>query len=69
MKCIDIHMIRVLEGEREKGSDKTFEEIIAENFFNMGKETVTKSRKHRESHTDIPTEEHTETHINQTDKN
>ena len=35
----------------------------------MGKETVTKSRKHREFHTDIPKEEHTETHINQTDKN
>ena len=28
-------------GEGEKGPEKTFEEIIAENFPNMGKETVT----------------------------
>ena len=27
--------------EREKGPEKMFEEIIAENFLNMGKETVT----------------------------
>ena len=27
--------------EREKGPDKTFEEIIAKNFPNMGKESVT----------------------------
>ena len=27
--------------EREKGPEKIFEEIIAENFPNMGKETVT----------------------------
>ena len=33
---------RVPEGEeREKGPEKIFEEIIAENFPNMGKETVT----------------------------
>ena len=35
---------------REKGPEKIFEEIVAENFPNMGKETL-KSRKHRESHT------------------
>ena len=36
--------------ERRKGIGKIFEEIIAENYPIMGKETVTaKSRKHRES--------------------
>ena len=35
-------MIGILEGEeREKGPEKIFEEIIAENFSNMGKERVT----------------------------
>ena len=35
-------MIGVLEGEeREKGPEKIFEEIMAENFSNMGKERVT----------------------------
>ena len=34
-------MIGVLEGEeREKGPEKIFEEIIAENILNMGKEIV-----------------------------
>ena len=35
---------------REKGPEKIFEEIIAENFLNMGKEIVIQvSRKHRRS--------------------
>ena len=43
MKSTSIHNIGVPEGEeREKGPEKIFEEIIAEKFFNMGKETVTK---------------------------
>ena len=36
--------------EKKKGTEKIFEEIIVENFPNMGKEIVN-SRKHRESHT------------------
>ena len=41
IKCTKIHIIGVPEGEeREKGPEKIFEEIIAENFPNMGKETV-----------------------------
>ena len=51
-KCKNIHIIGVTEGEeREKGPEKIFEEIIAENFPNMGKEKPPKSRKCRESHT------------------
>ena len=38
------------EEEKKKGTEKIFEEIIVENFPNMGKEIV-KSRKRRESHT------------------
>ena len=37
------------EEEREKGPEKISEEIIAENFPNMGKEQPPKSRKRRES--------------------
>ena len=41
IKCTNIHIIEVPEGEeREKRPDKIFEEIIAENFPNMGKEIV-----------------------------
>ena len=40
LKCTNIHIIGVPEEEREKGFEKIFEEIKAENFPNMGKETV-----------------------------
>ena len=43
IKCTNIHIIGVSEGEeREKGPEKIFEGIIAENFPNMGKEIVTR---------------------------
>ena len=39
--CTNIYIIGVPEGEeREKGPEKLFEEILAENFPNMGKEIV-----------------------------
>ena len=42
VKCSDICIIGVPEGEeREKGTEKIFQEIIAENFPNMGKEPLT----------------------------
>ena len=38
IKCTNIHIIGVPEGEeREKGPKKVFEEVRAENFPNMGK--------------------------------
>ena len=51
IKCTNIRIIAISEEEeKKKGTEKIFEEIIVENFPNMGKEIV-KSRKHRESHT------------------
>ena len=42
IKCNNICIIGVPEGEeREKGTEKIFEEIIVENFPNMGKEIAT----------------------------
>ena len=42
IKYTNIHIIGVPEGEEKgKGPKKIFEEIIAENFPNMGKEIVT----------------------------
>ena len=42
IKCTNICIIVIPEGEEiEKGPEKIFEEIIAENFPNMGKETLT----------------------------
>ena len=51
IKCTNIWIIGVQErDEKEKGPENIFEDIIAENFPNMRKETL-KSRKHRGSHT------------------
>jgi len=42
VKCTNICIIGVQEGEeREKGTEKIFQEIIAENFPNVGKEPPT----------------------------
>ena len=39
IKCTNISIIGAPEGEeREKGPEKIFEQIIVENFHNMGKE-------------------------------
>ena len=54
---------------REKGLEKIFEDIIAENFPNMGKETVNQVQKAQSSREDKSKKEHIETHSNQTDKN
>ena len=46
IKCNNIHIIGVPErGEREKGPEKIFEEIIVENFPNMGKEIATQVKE------------------------
>ena len=45
------------EEDKRKGHEKIFEEIIVENFSKVGKETATKSRKPRESHTGQTQEE------------
>ena len=39
------------EEEKKKGTEKIFEEIIVENFPNMGKEIVNQVHECRESHT------------------
>ena len=40
IKCTNIRIIGVPEGEKKKGTEKIFEVIIFENFPNMGKEIV-----------------------------
>ena len=51
VKHTNIRIIGVpKEEEKKKGTEKIFEEIIVENFPNMGEEII-KSRKCRESHT------------------
>ena len=68
IKHTNIWIIGVPEEEREKGPDKIFEEIIAENFPNMGKEVVCQVQEAQRPRKDKPKEEYTKTHSNQADK-
>ena len=54
---------------REKGPEKIFEEIIVENFPNMGKEIATQVQEGQSPIQDKPKEKHTETHSNEIGKN
>ena len=59
---MNIHIIRVPEGEeREKGPEKVFEEIIAENFPNMRKESQPSSGSTESPRHGKPKEEHIKT--------
>ena len=55
--------------ESETEFEKLFEEIIAENFPNMGKETLTQVQVVESTIQNKPKEEHPETLINQIDQN
>ena len=69
IKGNNIHTIGVPEGEeRKKVPKKIFEEIIFENFPNMGKEIATQEAQ-RVPYRINPKEKHAETHSNQTGKN
>ena len=70
IKWTNVCIIWILEGqEREKGPKKIFEEIIAENFPNIGKEIINQVQEAQSLRQNRAKEEHTETHSNQTDKN
>ena len=55
--------------EREKGPEKILEEIIPENFPNMGKEIVNQVQEAGSPRKDKPKEKQTEMHSNQFNKN
>ena len=69
IKCTNIWIIEVPEEEREKGPEKIFEEVIAENVLNIGKETIIEVQEVQRPIQDYPKEEHAKTHSNRTDKN
>ena len=54
------------EEEKEKGSEKIFEEIIVKNFPNMGKEIVNQVQEVQSLIQDKPKEKHAVTHVNHT---
>ena len=70
IKCTNIRIIGVSEEEeKKKGSEKIFEEIIVENFPNMGKEIVSQVQEAQSPIQDKLKEKHAKTYMNQTIKN
>ena len=69
-KCTNIRIIGVPEEEeKKKGTEKIFEEIIVENFPNIGKEIVNQVQEAQSPIQDKSKEKHVTTHINQTNEN
>ena len=61
IRCTNIQVIRVPEEEeKKKGTEKIFEDIIVENFLNMGKEII-KPRSTESPLQDKPKEKHIKT--------
>ena len=59
IKCADIRIIGVpKEEEKKKGTEKIYEEIIVENFLNMGKEIVNKLQEAQRVPNDKSKEKH-----------
>ena len=70
IKQTNIRIIGVPEEEeKKKGIEKIFEEIIVENFPDMGKEIVSHVQEAQSPTQDKSKEKHAKTHINQTIKN
>ena len=69
IKRMNIRIIGVPEEEeKKKGTEKIFEEIIVENFPNMGKKIVNKVQEAQSPIQNKSKEKHVKTHINQTYK-
>ena len=70
IKCTNIRITGVTEEEeKKKGSENVFEEIIAKNFLNIGKEIATQVQESQSPIQDKSKEEHPKTHIYQTNIN
>ena len=70
IKGTNIRIIGVPEGEEtDKGSEKICEEILAENFPNMGKDIVNQVQEAQTVPGRINPRRNTPKHSNQTDKN
>ena len=64
IKCTNIRIIGVPEEEeKKKGSEKIFEEIIVENFSNMGKEIVNQVQEAQRVPKGINSKRNTPKHI------
>ena len=70
IKCTNIRILGVPEeAEKKKGTEKIFEEIIVENFHNMGKEIVNQVQEAEIPIQDKSKEKQAKTQSNQTIKN
>ena len=64
IKCTNIQILGVSEEEKKKGYEKSFEEIVVENFLNIKKEIVNQVQKAQSPIQDKPKEKHAKTHTN-----
>ena len=58
MKCNNIWIIRIPEGEEEQGIEDLFEKVMMENFPNLMREKVTEIQKTQSPNEKEPKEAH-----------
>ena len=69
IKCTNIRVIGVPEEEeKRKSTENFFEEIIVENFPNMGKDIVNQVQEAQSPLQDKPNEKHIKMYINQVNR-
>ena len=65
MKCNNIHIIGIPEGEEEQGIENLFEKVMIENFPNLMREkNHTKAGSTEDHNEEEPKEAHSKTHHN-----
>ena len=62
MKCNNIHIIGISEGEEDQGIENLFEKVMMENFANLMREKVTQLQETQSPKQDEPKEAHLETY-------
>ena len=65
MKCNNIYVIRISEGEEEEqGIENLFEKVTMENFPNLMREEVTQIQETQSPKHEVPKKAHCKTHHN-----
>ena len=64
MKCNNIHIIGIPEGEEEQGVENLFEKVMMENFPNLMRGNVTQIQETQSPNQEEPKEAHFKTHHN-----
>ena len=65
MKCNNVHIIGIPEGEEEQGIENLFEKVLMENFPNLMREKVTQIQETQSPNQEESKEAHFKKYLNE----